>query len=83
MIFNINCILKGKTGMKANIGLAAIAAAAAMTAQAKVDRAYRDAAAWNRMSLVNIARSGRFSSDRAILEYARDIWHVQPVDFNA
>ena len=53
------------------------------TAQAKVDRSYRDAAAWNRMSLVNIARSGRFSSDRAILEYARDIWHVQPVDFNA
>ena len=31
------------------------------------------------MSLVNIARSGRFSSDRAVMEYARDIWHVSPV----
>ena len=47
--------------------------------QDRVDAAYRDAARWNRMSLVNIARSGRFSSDRAVLEYARDIWHVSPV----
>ena len=47
--------------------------------QDRVDAAYRDATRWNRMSLVNIARSGRFSSDRAVLEYARDIWHVSPV----
>ena len=33
------------------------------------------------MSLINIARSGRFSSDRAILEYAKDIWGVKPVVF--
>ena len=52
-------------------------------AQATVDKTYRDAAKWNKMSLVNIARSGRFSSDRAILEYAKNIWHVEPVDFNA
>ena len=50
-------------------------------AQERVDAAYRDAEKWNRMSLVNIARSGRFSSDRAVAEYARDIWHVGPVDF--
>ena len=31
------------------------------------------------MSLMNIARSGFFSSDRAVMEYARDIWHVKPV----
>ena len=48
-------------------------------AQDRVDAAYRDATRWNRMSLVNIARSGRFSSDRAVMEYARDIWHVSPV----
>ena len=48
-------------------------------AQDRVDAAYRDKARWNRMSLVNIARSGRFSSDRAVMEYARDIWHVNPV----
>ena len=50
-------------------------------AQDRVDATYRDPAKWNAMSLVNIARSGRFSSDRAVAEYARDIWHVAPVDF--
>ena len=52
-----------------------------IAAQDRVDATYRDQAQWNRMSLVNIARSGRFSSDRAVLEYARDIWHVTPVRF--
>ena len=49
-------------------------------AQDRVDAAYRDARRWNRMSLVNIARSGFFSSDRAVMEYARDIWRVSPVE---
>ena len=53
-----------------------------IAAQERVDATYRDADRWNRMSLVNIARSGRFSSDRAVMEYARDIWHVEPVKFN-
>ncbi|MDO4367061.1 MAG: glycogen/starch/alpha-glucan phosphorylase, partial [bacterium] len=52
-------------------------------AQDRVDATYRDAGEWNRRSLVNIARSGRFSSDRAVMEYARDIWHVEPVSFGA
>jgi len=46
--------------------------------QEAVDRAYRDPERWTRMSLANIANMGRFSSDRTILEYARDIWHVTP-----
>ncbi len=50
-------------------------------AQDRVDAAYRDAGKWNAMSLVNIARSGHFSSDRAVLEYARDIWKVESVKF--
>ena len=50
-------------------------------AQDRVDATYRDAKKWNSMSLVNIARSGRFSSDRAVMEYAKDIWHVEPVKF--
>ena len=53
-----------------------------IAAQDRVDATYRDAKKWNNMSLVNIARSGRFSSDRAILEYAKDIWGVEPVKFN-
>ena len=52
-------------------------------AQDRVDAAYRDPRKWNAMSLVNIARSGRFSSDRAVMEYARDIWRVKPVRFGA
>ena len=51
-------------------------------AQDRVDATYRNAKKWNTMSLINIARSGRFSSDRAILEYAKDIWHISPVSFN-
>ena len=50
-------------------------------AQARVDKTYRDAKKWNKMSLVNIARSGRFSSDRAIQEYAEKIWDVKSVQF--
>ncbi|HXI11667.1 MAG TPA: glycogen/starch/alpha-glucan phosphorylase [Thermoanaerobaculia bacterium] len=34
---------------------------------------------WSRMSLLNSARSGNFSSDRAVAEYARDVWQVNPV----
>jgi starch phosphorylase len=45
-------------------------------AQSAVDAVYLDRPRWQRMSLINIARSGRFSSDRAIAEYARDIWDV-------
>ena len=50
-------------------------------AQDRVDATYRDPARWGAMSLVNIARSGLFSSDRAVAEYARNIWHVAPVMF--
>ncbi len=41
-----------------------------------VDRAYGDRAGWLEKSILNIARSGKFSSDRTILEYARDIWRA-------
>jgi starch phosphorylase len=44
-------------------------------AQAKVDACYRDSERWVRLSIRNTALSGRFSSDRTISEYDRDIWH--------
>ncbi len=47
--------------------------------QAKVSEAYRDTERWTRMSILNTARSGKFSSDRTIREYCIDIWDVQPV----
>jgi starch phosphorylase len=40
--------------------------------------AFRDEDRWTRMSILNVARMGYFSSDRAIQEYCRDIWHVEP-----
>jgi starch phosphorylase len=39
---------------------------------------YADPAAWARKAILNVASSGRFSSDRTIAEYAADIWHVKP-----
>ena len=50
--------------------------------QEKASQVYKDQTAWNRMSLVNIAQAGRFAADRAIREYARDIWGATPVKGN-
>jgi starch phosphorylase len=47
--------------------------------QDRVSAAWQDTDAWTRMSIVNTARSGKFSSDRAITEYSEDIWNVSPV----
>lgn len=46
----------------------------------QMDRLYRNQLDWNRISLINIARSGFFSSDRSIKEYADNIWHLKPVE---
>ncbi|MFN5471875.1 MAG: glycogen/starch/alpha-glucan phosphorylase, partial [Pseudanabaena sp.] len=47
--------------------------------QARVAEAYKDLEGWTTMSILNVARSGKFSSDRTIKEYCDDIWHVKPV----
>ncbi|XP_057421638.1 alpha-1,4 glucan phosphorylase L-2 isozyme, chloroplastic/amyloplastic-like isoform X2 [Lotus japonicus] len=47
--------------------------------QEEVDKAYRDQKRWTRMSILNTAGSYKFSSDRTISEYARDIWRIEPV----
>jgi starch phosphorylase len=47
--------------------------------QMAVNEAYRDPERWSRMSILNTARIGRFSSDRAIKEYCDEIWRAEPV----
>jgi starch phosphorylase len=48
-------------------------------AQNRVSAAYQDRDSWTRMSILNTARSGKFSSDRSIREYCDEIWRVGPV----
>jgi starch phosphorylase len=48
-------------------------------AQQRVAEAYRNEEHWTRMSILNTAASGRFSSDRTIAEYNNDIWRLQAV----
>ena len=49
-------------------------------ARKEIVRRYMDKTAWVKSCIINIARSGIFSSDRTIAEYAKDIWDVKPVD---
>jgi starch phosphorylase len=49
-----------------------------LDAQQRVSDAWRDRREWTRMSILNCARVGRFSSDRSIREYCRQIWNVRP-----
>lgn len=48
-------------------------------AQEKIDSLYRDRDKWMKMSLVNIAKSGTFSSDNTIKKYADEIWNIRPI----
>jgi starch phosphorylase len=48
--------------------------------QERIAAAFRDEESWARMSILNVARMGKFSSDRSIREYCTKIWKVQPVN---
>ncbi|MBK9518083.1 MAG: glycogen/starch/alpha-glucan phosphorylase [Anaeromyxobacter sp.] len=52
--------------------------AAYCTCQDRVSQAWLDQDEWTRMAVLNTARSGKFSSDRTIHQYAEEIWHVKP-----
>ena len=46
--------------------------------QALAEKTWLDKKAWNKKSLMNISGAGIFAADRAVNDYARDIWHMQP-----
>lgn len=46
--------------------------------QKRVSTLWQDPRAWTRQSILNVARMGKFSSDRSIREYCEQVWHVQP-----
>jgi starch phosphorylase len=50
-----------------------------LEAQEEVDKVYKDVDEWTRRSIMYTAGSGKFSSDRTIVEYAKDIWHITPL----
>ncbi|MCC6303050.1 MAG: glycogen/starch/alpha-glucan phosphorylase [Gammaproteobacteria bacterium] len=50
-----------------------------VTCQEHISTLYRDADAWTRKAILNVAAMGLFSSDRTIREYAEDIWHARPI----
>ena len=47
-----------------------------------IDNAYRDKKRWAKMAIINTAKSGKFSSDRTIKEYANEIWNLKSVKFD-
>lgn len=47
--------------------------------QEEVDQAFRDQKTWAKMAIMNTARVGKFSSDRTIHQYAREVWNLEPV----
>ena len=49
-----------------------------MDADERLLRLYSDQEAWTRIAILNVASSGKFSSDRTIADYAKDIWNVVP-----
>ena len=51
-------------------------------AQAEAEKLFTNKDKWNKMMLMNIAGAGRFAADRAVNEYAQDIWHTKPVAFS-
>jgi starch phosphorylase len=54
-----------------------------LDAQERVEAAYADADAWSRSAVLNVARTGFFSSDRSMRDYLDRIWHAHPVTISA
>ena len=75
-----NALLKGASWHKADNYFILKDFDSYVAAQKRVDTDYRDSLSWAKKCWLNIAGSGKFSSDRTILEYAKDIWNIKRID---
>lgn len=73
-------LLNGTDGSRADEYFVLADFAAYVKAQAEVDKAYREKERWAKMAIINTAKSGKFSSDRTIAEYAKEIWDIHPIN---
>lgn len=74
-----NSLLNGINGNRADEYLVLKDFAAYKKAQERIDEAYKDKDKWARMAILNTAKSGKFSSDRTIQQYADEIWNLKPI----
>lgn len=73
-------LVYGVEGQRADIYYILADFDAYVKAQEKLAQSYLDKKSWARKTLINIANSGKFSSDRTIEDYVRDIWHLKKVE---
>lgn len=74
-----NTLLVGKDGIPADPYMNLADFESYRQIQKKAGDIYNDALVWNKKSLINIAKAGVFSADRAVKEYADNIWHIKPI----
>lgn len=73
-------LLNGTGGSRADEYFVLADFASYAKAQAEVDKAYKNKQRWAKMAIINTAKSGKFSSDRTIAEYAKEIWNIEPLE---
>lgn len=71
-----NSLVDPKDGNRADVYFVLEDFDSYVKAQEKIDKDYRDRRAWAKKGLINMAKSGFFSSDRTIRQYAEDIWNI-------
>ncbi len=77
-----NSIVYGVEGQRPDVYFLLADFDSYVKAQEKLATLYQDKKKWAQMALINIANSGKFSSDRTIEEYVRDIWHLERTPIN-
>ena len=74
-----NCLLNTKSSDRADTYFILKDFRSYAEAHQSVDKAYRDQAWWAKAAILNTANCGKFTSDRTIEEYVKDIWHLKKV----